>query len=376
MLAYPIFGLAHLALGFKGMKQRLVAQFAPLLVVTLALSPLLLAASHTKASPEAQDILFRIRSPHHYNPARFERNFMPFAAWQMLGIGSGWLLHKTADGRRLGAILCGLMITIWGRHDLDHAVRRAQGQSNLRLALRAERRLAVADLAVLRAGASARQAGADAFVSGRRARLGVRWARVFGLFFRGKENAPVPNLLLVFFAALLLARGLDLALDLGSRFLPAQANQLNRAKLLFAFLPLLLGGYQVYRLAPDRVEQARRRSNLLKDEHGATSDLYRWLREKSPKDAVYLTPPDLEDARFWGQRAIVVDWKAVPLIPTELLDWYERLCDVTGRRVNGTGDLGGYNTLDGERLALVVSKYHPDYLVLRRGGERRFGDCP
>src|SRR3954471_3879591 len=113
VLAYPIFGLAHLALGFKGLKQRLIGQFAPLLFVTLVLSPLLLAASHTKASPDAQDILFRIRSPHHYNPARFERNFMPFAAWQLLGIGSGWLLHKTANGRRLGAVLCGLMVTIW-----------------------------------------------------------------------------------------------------------------------------------------------------------------------------------------------------------------------------------------------------------------------
>ena len=28
--------------------------------------------------------------------------------------------------------------------------------------------------------------------------------------------------------------------------------------------------------------------------------------------------------------------------------------------------------MDPERLALIVGKYHPDYLVLRRGGERRF----
>ena len=55
-----------------------------------------------------------------------------------------------------------------------------------------------------------------------------------------------------------------------------------------------------------------------------------------------------------------------------LLVWYERLCDVTGRHLSGSGDLGGYNSIDGERLALLVSKYHPDYLVLRRGGERRF----
>ena len=77
-----------------------------------------------------------------------------------------------------------------------------------------------------------------------------------------------------------------------------------------------------------------------------------------------------------GQRAIVVDWKAVPLIPNELLGWYERLCDVTGRQVKGSGDLSGYGSLDPERLSLIVSKYHPEYVVLRRGAERRFGDLP
>jgi len=70
------------------------------------------------------------------------------------------------------------------------------------------------------------------------------------------------------------------------------------------------------------------------------------------------------------------DWKAVPLIPTELLGWYERLCDVTGRQVKGMGDLGGYNSLDPERLSLIVSKYHPAYMVLRCEAARRFPDLP
>jgi hypothetical protein len=376
VLSYPIFGLAHLALGFKGLKQRLMAQFAPLLVVTVALSPLLLAASHTKASPEAQEILFRIRSPHHYNPARYERNFMPFAAWQMLGIGSGWFLHKTGNGRRLGAVLCGLMATIWAGTILTtfydfpkvnqifvwRFAPNADLLSQILLACALAHALAKPSITRLYPGAA----------------LGLMCAAlgVFGLFFRGKENAPIPNLLLVFLVALLVARGLDLALDLGLRFLPAQAARFSQVKALFAFIPLLLGAYEVYRVAPDKLRQARDRSTLLKEERGATADLYRWLREKSPKDALYLTPPDLEGARFLGQRAIVVDWKAVPLIPTELLGWYERLCDVTGRHVGGSGDLSGYNSLDGERLALLVGKYHPDYVVLRRGGERRFGELP
>jgi hypothetical protein len=376
VLAYPIFGLAHLALGFKGLKQRLIGQFAPLLVVTLALSPLLLAASHTKASPEAQEILFRIRSPHHYNPARYERNFMPFAAWQMLGIGSGWFLHKTANGRRLGAVLCGLMVTIWAGTILTtfYDFPKVNQIFVWRFAPNADL-LSQILIACALAQALAKPAITRLYPG---VALGLMCAAlgVFGLFFRGKENAPIPNLLLVFFAAVLLARVVDLALDLGLRFLPAQAPRFTHAKTLFAFLPLLLGAYEVYRVAPDKLRQARDRSTLLKEERGATADLYRWLREKSPKDALYLTPPDMEGTRFLGQRAIVVDWKAVPLIPTELLGWYERLCDVTGRHVGGSGDLAGYNSIDGERLALLVGKYHPDYMVLRRGGERRFGELP
>jgi len=139
---------------------------------------------------------------------------------------------------------------------------------------------------------------------------------------------------------------------------------------------LLLGMYELYRVVPHRMQEARSHSTLLKEDGGRNDELYRWLREESPKDAIYLTPPDLEGARFLGQRAIVVDWKAVPLIPTELLGWYERLCDVTGRQVKGMGDLGGYNSLDPERLSLIVSKYHPAYMVLRREAARRFPDLP
>ncbi len=376
VLAYPIFGLAHLALGFEGLKERVIRQFAPLLVVTVALSPLLLAASHTKASPEAQEILFRVRSPHHYNPARYERNFMPFAAWQMLGIGSGWLLHKRPSGRRLGAVLCGLMVTIWAGTILTtfYDVPKVNQIFVWRFAPNA-------DLLsqILFACALAQVLAKPALIRlypGVAIGLMCGALGVFGLFWRGKENAPIPNLLLVFLAAVVVARLVDLALDLVAHFVPKQAALAGQAKNVLAFSPLFLGAYELYRIAPDHLQQARDRSTLLKEERGANSELYKWLREQSPKDAVYLTPPDLEGARLLGQRAIVVDWKAVPLIPTELLGWYERLCDVTGRHITSSSDLGGYGSIDPERLALIESKYHPDYIVLRRGAERRFPDLP
>jgi hypothetical protein len=376
VLSYPIFALAHLALGFKGLKQRAILQFAPLVAVTLALSPLLLAASHTKASPEAQEILFRIRSPHHYNPARFERNFMPVAAWQMIGIGSGWLLHRSPNGRRLGAILCGLSLTIWAGTVLTtfYDVPKVNQIFVWRFAPNADL-VSQIFLACALAHALAKPSITRHY-PGVAIALVAAGLGVFGLFWRGKENAPIPNLMFVFVGAVLALRALDLALDLLARYLPGQTSLIEGLKKLLVFCPLLLGVYELYELVPDKLASARAHSTLLREDGGRNDELYRWLREKSPKDALYLTPPDLEGARFLGQRAIVVDWKAVPLIPTELLGWYQRLCDVTGREVKSSGDLAGYGSLDPERLALIVRKYHPDYVVLRRGAERRFQDLP
>src|SRR6478609_7899980 len=223
VLSYPIFGLAHLALGFKDLRRRLLLQFSPVLAITLVLSPLLLAASHTKASPEAQHLLFRVRSPHHYNPARYERNFMPFAAWQMIGIGSGWFLHKTQNGRRLGAVLCGLMLTIWTGTFLTtfYDVPKVNQIFVWRFAPNADllsQILFVCGLAHALAKPSITRHYPTVAIGLIAAGMGV-----FGVFWRGKENAPIPNLMLVLLGAVLVVRTLDLALDLLVRFVPAQA---------------------------------------------------------------------------------------------------------------------------------------------------------
>jgi hypothetical protein len=61
-----------------------------------------------------------------------------------------------------------------------------------------------------------------------------------------------------------------------------------------------------------------------------TRELYHWAREHTPVDAVFLTPPDLGGFRLLARRAIYVDFKSPPLVPDELIEWYRRLCLVTG----------------------------------------------
>ena len=377
VLAFPIFGLAHLSLGFTDFKRRVTQQFGPLIVAVIVMSPILLAASHNTPSSTATDILFRIRSPHHYNPVRFERNFMPFTAWQMLGIGAGWRLHRTPNGKRLGAVMTGLMVTIWTGTLLTTMfdVTKVNQIFVWRFAPNADIcgqiLLACALAQVLARPRSARSYPRVAIA------LVCAGLGLFGLYFHSKETAPLPRLLLAYFALAVAACVLDLGLDLARRLAPALEKSVAETKQLLAFSPWLVGAVALYQQAPQRVEDAYHRSTLFREDEGrANLELYRWLRESSPRDAIYLTPPDLDGSRFLGQRAIVVDWKAVPLIPTELMGWYERLCDVTGRQLASSGDLGGYQSLDLERLRRLVPKYHPDYVVVRRGNERRFPGFP
>jgi hypothetical protein len=53
-----------------------------------------------------------------------------------------------------------------------------------------------------------------------------------------------------------------------------------------------------------------------------------WARDNTPKDAVFLVPPDEESFRVRARRAIVVNYKGVPQLSGELPEWRDRLEDV------------------------------------------------
>jgi len=57
-----------------------------------------------------------------------------------------------------------------------------------------------------------------------------------------------------------------------------------------------------------------------------------WARDPAhtPIDATFLVPPDEQSFRLYGQRAIVVNYKAVPQLSGELGEWRTRMCAVLG----------------------------------------------
>ncbi len=98
-----------------------------------------------------------------------------------------------------------------------------------------------------------------------------------------------------------------------------------------------------------------------------------WARQNTPDDAVFLVPPDEQSFRLLARRAIVVNFKNVPQLSGELVEWRNRL-----QAVLGVDDLRQlptpfYRTLDAIRLhyagrstaslAAVATRYGARYVV-------------
>lgn len=99
-------------------------------------------------------------------------------------------------------------------------------------------------------------------------------------------------------------------------------------------------------------------------------DLFAFVRRSTPRDAQFLTPPDLDYFRLEGERATIVDLKAMPINKSGLIEWYRRLADVSGvNHPANTGDvITGFGTLDNARINRLRKEYGITYIVTRAGG--------
>jgi hypothetical protein len=364
VLGYPVFGLAQLALGTRGLWERLKLQFGPLVLVTIAVSPMLRKSASARGLEQAQQILFSVRSPHHYSPGTHERNFMPPAAYALFGIGAGWPILRSAPGKRLGALLAGFSAVVWTGTLLTTWiwVPRVAQLFVWRFAPFADllnQILATSALAQLIARPARGKLHPPAL-------LGACFiaVAVLGLFLKDHEDAPLPRLALAYLALGLLVYCLDVGLDLLTQRVPERLLVRVRSVLAWAGVPFALVALTFS--ARPKLQTIAERSTLLNPRNDATHDLYGWLANSSPRDAIFLTPPDIEGMRLLGKRAIVVDWKAAPILPRDLLEWYARISAVTGRAVSGSRDLAGYPALSLAQVLEVAHRYGASFVVERR----------
>ena len=356
VLLTPAFGLAQLALGRAALWRRLAAQLAGPLLAAALLAPMLVhAAAPTPNAAFARHVYVALRAPHHFALASALGSFLPFCAWQLCG--AALLVPLARSGKepaftRLGALLVGMLAVIWVGTLGALANERLVPLFAWRIVPHVELLLQVALAALAVRGALDPELWSDI---GARPRFVATLAFVALVAAYATRTDVRPALVLALAVLGVVAWGL------------LRRRGVRPVWLAVASFALFVN----FAMGP--LARVRAHSSLLSRPHDARSELETWMRERSPKQALFLTPPDEETLRFWGERAIVVDWKGIPALPSEVLEWYRRLGDVLGERdVKSEADVLRYAELDSTRLEALRRRYGFDFAVVRRVRAARF----
>ncbi|NNE46949.1 MAG: hypothetical protein HKN37_09855 [Rhodothermales bacterium] len=101
------------------------------------------------------------------------------------------------------------------------------------------------------------------------------------------------------------------------------------------------------------------------------SGLDAWARDSSPLNALFVVPPSNSSLRSHGQRAIVVNYAAVPFAPPDMMEWYARLRTVAPVPQPATSHSlrlqldSSYYAQTWSHWSQVADTYGVDYLVHR-----------
>jgi hypothetical protein len=95
------------------------------------------------------------------------------------------------------------------------------------------------------------------------------------------------------------------------------------------------------------------------------------VKEVTPPDAVFITPPYYAGFQLVAQRAEVGNWKCTPMVERELVEWKERLDDLAGAqdlRCSGwpwcaSALAGGYARLREPEFRALAAKYGARYVI-------------
>jgi len=369
LLGLCVFGVAWLLTGRERLIVRALLGLGPAALVLLFFLPFLLANARPAVSAEALRIYQDVRSPHHYRVPRFAWDFATSAGFQLLG--AAVLIGPARSGMRVQRRLLSLLFGCW-LLVIPAALLSSVIVVRSITQLLAWRICAEADLLAQTALCAAL---VSVYCDGRAALRGYdrrAWALaasglvalLLGSLAGGNWNTSLLVLVLCVVAALISAGWLGRLTSKAQTGLPLTSLSLA--------LVLTFVGVNVVRFS-----QLARHSNVLSGGDPAVTELCAWAQAYTPENALFLTPPLEEDLRFQCRRAIVVDWKSPPALPSEVLEWFDRIENVSGRHpVLGDADLTGYEQLDAPRVAKLRARYGVDYVVVERGHELDLGVSP
>jgi hypothetical protein len=368
VLCLFVFGVAWLTSGRERFFSRAIAGLGPPLLVLCFFLPFLLSSTDPKLAASAQRIYQEIQAPFHYVVPTFAWDFSFWIGFQLLA--AAVLIGPAQRGpvvqRRILSLLFGCWLLV-----IPAALMSSVVVVRLVRQLFAWRVCAAAELlaqAVLAA------ALVTVYCDGRRAWANFdRRARVLAgsgvavlLLGSAVTGKWVPTLLVV----MLLLSGMVIGSGWLGRFSSAARDGLPSAWATGALLTTLLA------VNVARCSRFVRYSNVLSGGDHTITELCEWIALNTPENALLLAPPIENDIRMRCRRAVVVD-SLGPARSSEVLEWYARIEDVTGRRpFRGLFDRQGYDELDAKRLARLQQRYGLDYVVVTRGHELDLGAPP
>lgn len=146
---------------------------------------------------------------------------------------------------------------------------------------------------------------------------------------------------------------------------PASLHALLSRSLQIAALALTVA------LVPRAVTQITRLLDHRSWTNPATASMDHWIREHTPRDAVFLISPARDDFYVQAQRPIVVNFKACPQQDAaSMVEWFDRLREINqGRPFQGRGFQRmaeirrSFEDLDDSTVAHLRDLYHARYFL-------------
>ncbi len=356
ILGIGIFGLAHLAMGRDALVRRLAGQLVPSLLILAFDLPLILAMSGGEGSAAARTIFQQIRAPHHYVPETYLMDFWAWSGWLLAGLGAALTIEIRTVRVPMLALLGSIAASVIGATVLTTLVF-VPAISQLYVWRVAPFGVIISQVAV--ASFAVRVTGGTLSLFDRnnpapRVLIALGSMLVLRGYLHNYQILSYPTMTILSMSVLTVGLAMLIKYKPSAVGISASIFAVAAVGLLFSYLP-------------GRVSAAYNRSTLFSPQIlGEEGTLYQWA-QRSPINSNFLIPPELEEFRLLGARAIVVDWKSTPIKPSELIAWHQRVEEVAGRKVENKDDaVAGYRNQSLAQLSQTALRFGANYIVIDR----------
>jgi hypothetical protein len=356
ILGIGMFSLAHLSLGRNALLRRLAGQLIPSLLILSFDLPLILALSTGEGSATARTIFQQIRAPHHYIPDTYLMDFWAWSGWMLAGLGATLSIDNRSVRLPTLAMLGSISASVIGATFLTTLVF-VPTISQLYVWRLAPFGVILSQVAV--ASFAVRVTGGTLSLFDRQHLVPLAVVALGGLsilrgYLHNYQILSSPIMTILGMSVLTVGLAMLINYKPSAVGMSVSIFAVAAVGLLFSYLP-------------SRVSAAYSRSTLLSPQAlGEECKLYQWA-QRSPISSNFLIPPELEEFRLFGARAIVVDFKSTPIKPSELIAWHKRVEEVAGRKVGNEADaVEGYRNQTLSQLSQTAHRFGANYIVIDR----------